>query len=113
MRYYWIFGHIAHSFVQVFQIRLTNIMIENFEKVKSPNVLIDTVSTESLNANASPDISDFQTNIIHLEKPLIHDPINKASPNVKLRSWTLINSESNKCIDVTKQSCNSYEYADI
>ena len=113
MKYYWIFGHITYIFVQVFQIRLTNIMIENFEEVKSPDVLIDTVSTESQNANASPDISDCQTNAIHLEKPLIHDARDKDSPNVKVRSWTLINSESNKCINVTKQSWNSDELANI
>ena len=86
-------------------------MIENFEKVKSPDVLIDTVSTESQNANASSDISDCQTNTIHLEKPLIHDARNKDSPNVKVRNRTLINSESNKYIDEIKQSFNSNEQA--
>ena len=88
-------------------------MIENFEKVKSPDILIDTESTESQNSNASPDISDYQTNTIHSEKPLIHDAWDKDSPNVKVRSWTLINSESNKCIDVTKQSFNSDEHAEL
>ena len=88
-------------------------MIENFEKVKSSDILIDTVSTESQNANASPDISNCQTHTIYLEKPLIHDARDKDSPNVKVRSWTLINSESNKCIDVTKQSFNSDEHANI
>ena len=29
-------------------------MIENFEKVRSPDILIDTESTESQNSNASP-----------------------------------------------------------
>ena len=48
-------------------------MIENFEKVKSPDILIDTESTESQNSNASPDISDYQTNTIHFEKRLTHD----------------------------------------
>ena len=88
-------------------------MIENFEKVKSPDILIDTESTESQNSNASPDISDSQTKTIHLEIPLIHDARDKDSPNVKVRSWTLINSESNKCIDVTKQFFNSDEHSNI
>ena len=48
-------------------------MIDNFVKVKSPDVLIDTESTESQNANASPNISYYQINTIHSEKPLIHD----------------------------------------
>ena len=87
-------------------------MIENFEKVKSPDVLIDTVSTESQNANASSDISDYQTNTIHLKKNLlIHDARNKDSSNVKVRIRTLINSESNKYIDEIKQSFNSNEQA--
>ena len=88
-------------------------MIENFEKVKSPDILIEIFSAESRNSNASPDISDCQTNTIYLEKPLIHDARYKDSPNVLVKSWTLINSESNKCIDVTKQSFNSDEHAII
>ena len=88
-------------------------MIENFEKAKSPDILIDIESTESQNSNASPDIIDYQTNTIHSEKPLIHDAWDKDSPNVKARSWTFINSESNKCIDVTKQSLNSDEHENI
>ena len=72
--------------------------------------MIDSESTESQNSNAR-DISDYQTNTIYSEKPLIHDAWDKDSPNVKVRSWTLINSESNKCFDVTKQSFNSDEHA--
>ena len=71
-------------------------MIKNYEKVKSPDVLIDTVSTKSLNTNVSSDINDYQINTIHLEKPLIYVTKDKDSPNVKVRSWTLINTESYK-----------------
>ena len=47
--------------------------------------MIDTESTECKNSNSSPDISDYQTNTIHSEKPLIHDAWDKDSPNVKVK----------------------------